>query len=919
MILSVLFGHLLLALFAFAGIFLLIKCIILNSTISFEVNKLLLFDVYSLIGYLIIMLMFASYAFYFDKLVLLYHTKISFKYFVLALIFTFVAGTFLIWSLGISFHLESLVFTVLFGITLSLVRYRDQSSYKYSFLVFTIALLALYTVYIVTEFSTQKNDNQKNVLITNLASEHDPIAEYILRDINLKLASDTALSNMVRNQNINIRNVYDYLKNNYFNTYFKKYILQNVTICNEQDSLDLLSESTEHLQAHCFSFFDDMLQNKGTKIERTNFYNIDHHNGKINYMGYVEYNPPLIKEKTRLFIELQSKLISEELGYPELLLDNRFNLRGKLREYSYARYLNHQLIAQYGPYAYNLSSSVFDESRDTYGINYSDNQDHLLFRPSSDTLIVLSSPSVTVLDLLISFSYNFLVYFLILTLTMALVNLPMIRITFRMNFKNNIQFAMMSVLLLSLIFIGGGTLYFNIRQYYSKHQEIISEKLQSIQQELSEKIGQEKKLSADWRSEQSGSLNDDLIRLSNIFYIDINLYDTKGTLIATSRPEIFEKGLVSLKINPQAYWSLTTEMRPEFIHNERIGNMHYLSAYTPFKNNENKLIAFLNLPYFTHQEELTREISTMVVAAVNFYVLLLLLTFLLTVILANRITQPLRMIQSRFSKIKLGQRYERIDYSNDDEIGSLVKEYNRMVAELERSVEKLARSERESAWREMAKQIAHEINNPLTPMKLSVQHLHRAWTDKSEHFEDYFNRISKTLIDEIDNLSAIATEFSNFAKMPTAINQHINLIDRIEKAVVLFTNDDVDFRIHKNGLQNIPIYADKEQISRVFINLFKNAIQSVEKGIRPIIELQIMTDKHFATVRVTDNGKGIPEDLKEKLFRPNFTTKTSGMGLGLAIVKNILESNGGTITFETETGKGTTFILSFPLYLKGID
>lgn len=392
------------------------------------------------------------------------------------------------------------------------------------------------------------------------------------------------------------------------------------------------------------------------------------------------------------------------------------------------------------------------------------------------------------------------------------------------------------------------------------------------------------------------------------------MYNIDGNLMATSRPEVFGKGLIGNKINMKAYRALVTEMKSEIIHNEKIGHLNYISAYVPFKNSENKLLAFLNLPYFTRQEELTREVSAMIVTVANVYVLFLLLTFLIAVFISRKITLPLRIIQLKFSEIKLGQKYEKIEHVSNDEIGGLVNEYNRMVSELEKSVEMLAKSERESAWREMAKQIAHEINNPLTPMKLSVQHLQRAWIDKNERFEEYLDRISKTLIDEIDNLSAIATEFSNFAKMPNAINQQIDLIAKIQNVVNLFINNEVDFNINFFENSEVSIYADKEQISRVFINLFKNAIQSVDKNKIPSITINLQTDGTFVNIEIKDNGKGIPKEMQEKLFRPNFTTKSSGMGLGLAIVKNIIESCGGLISYETELNIGTTFKIKLPVY-----
>jgi len=529
-------------------------------------------------------------------------------------------------------------------------------------------------------------------------------------------------------------------------------------------------------------------------------------------------------------------------------------------------------------------------------------------------LIVLSSPAVTMLDLAIFFSYTFMVYFLIITVVVIMIRLPLAKDILVPNFKNKIQFSMMSLLFISLILIGSGTLFFNKRQYFKKHNEIISEKLQSITNQLSQEFDQEKKIDLQWRKYPYNNLNDLLINTSNTFYIDVNLYDPEGNLIATSRPEIFEKGLIGSKMNAKAYAALVNEMKADVIHNEKIGNLDYISAYIPLKNKDNNLLAFINLPYFTRQEELTREVSTMVVAAVNIYVLLLLITFLIAVFISRKITTPLRFIQMKFSEIKLGQQYEKINYNTNDEIGGLVNEYNRMVSELEKSIEMLAKSERESAWREMAKQIAHEINNPLTPMKLSVQHLQRAWVDKNEKFGTYLDRISKTLIDEIDNLSAIATEFSNFAKMPKATNEPLDLVTKLNNVINLFSNDNVVFQVNMNSIESAPIFADKEQISRVFINLFKNAIQSVEKNTTPQIDIHLITNETWNEVRIKDNGKGIPIEMRDTLFRPNFTTKTSGMGLGLAIVKNIIESAGGTITYETEENKGTCFIVKLPVY-----
>jgi len=272
------------------------------------------------------------------------------------------------------------------------------------------------------------------------------------------------------------------------------------------------------------------------------------------------------------------------------------------------------------------------------------------------------------------------------------------------------------------------------------------------------------------------------------------------------------------------------------------------------------------------------------------------------------------MLQEKFRNIRLGEKNDPIRYERRDEVGGLVKEYNRAIEELARSATRLARSERESAWREMAKQIAHEINNPLTPMKLSVQHLKRAYDNQSERFDEYMEKISHSLVEQIDTLSAIATEFSNFAKMPVAHLERIDLIDQINNVVPLFAIDENKQAFHTDfhGLEHAFVNADKEQMSRVFINLFKNAIQAIPKNRQAEIHIDVLKINRKIWIRIKDNGMGIPEEMQAKIFHPNFTTKSSGMGVGLSIVRSIIESAGGNINFKTLKGESTTFIISLP-------
>ena len=436
----------------------------------------------------------------------------------------------------------------------------------------------------------------------------------------------------------------------------------------------------------------------------------------------------------------------------------------------------------------------------------------------------------------------------------------------------------------------------------------ISEKIRSVNIELSNKIGGEEKLDTAINAYVTAML----VKFSNVFYTDINLYDTSGILFASSRSEVFSKGLKGNRMNPEAYRGLIMNEKAEWVQNEHVGDLEYLSAYIPFKNDDNEIIAYLNLPYFTKQGELQQEISTFLVSTINIYVAIFALTLLISVLLINQLSRPLLMIRKQISHLKLGGKLELIEWNSNDEIGSLVKEYNRMIVELSASAEQLAQSERESAWREMAKQVAHEIKNPLTPMKLSIQHLQLAYERGSYDLEDRIKRTTKTLVEQIETLSNIATEFSHFAKMPEKKHEPIDLIGIINTTVDLFEAE-VSSNIQVNtNLKEVVVSADRDQLIRLFNNLIKNSLQatSAERQIKISIDVS-ETDNHFR-VAVSDNGIGISEDQKDRIFEPSFTTKSSGTGIGLAMSKKIMENLKGTIELSSEENVGTTFILSFP-------
>jgi signal transduction histidine kinase len=527
--------------------------------------------------------------------------------------------------------------------------------------------------------------------------------------------------------------------------------------------------------------------------------------------------------------------------------------------------------------------------------------------------IIVGSPSVTLVDSLISFTYIFAFNFLLLAFFYLLFTVRLLKPSIQWSFKNRIQYTMVGVLFMTFILICAGTIYFILQQYRDKHNDNLRNTMRSVYIELIHKLEYEVDL-LNWSSEDYYNLDELLRKFSNVFYTDINLYDREGELLATSRSEIFDRQLLSTRMNRLVYENMTTGSVSEFIHDEHIGGMKYISAYVPLLNSENRFQAYLNLPYFTQSGALTQDVTNLVMAVINIYLILLLVILLVSVILADRITQPLQMIQNRIARLSLSRKNEMIQYDRSDEIRGLVEEYNYMVRELEKSAQLLAQSERESAWREMAKQIAHEIKNPLTPMKLNVQHLQRT-IDAGKSDPEMVERISATLIEQINSLSAIANEFSDFAKMPRARNERINLVTNLKNLLQLYENSSrAEVTLELGDYKKVFIFADREQLSRVFINLVRNGLQSIPETRKGKIRIQLeVMDDSMARVMISDNGKGIPAGIKDRLFQPNFTTKSGGMGMGLAISHNIVRSLGGRIWFETELEKGTTFFVELPL------
>lgn len=887
------------------------RSIILDSSISVVMHNISQITAATVFAYTV----FGIHFFAFFLLALWVHINLSsVKKYRLIINFSTILLAFFFFKFVVNFNLDfyTIVFAIVLFSLIGFMKERLNDSSIFSSIVMLLLVFSVYILFFTIHYSRVKETIINKSFAESIASEHDPIAEYLFEEITDAMQKDQDLPGYLDVEGFDQNEVYNYLSAKYFKGYLKKYNLR-ITVCGERDSI--LFELPEYQWYPCYEYFDDYIADFGIKVPGVPFYYIENIQGLISYFGWIKYMDRR-QEEVSIFVELDSKssLTTQPLGYPELLLDKRIKKKSYFDGYSYAKYNKGNLISHNGDYSYSLESDVFILKSENEFYNLKLNGfNHLIFKKDAENIVVVSEKSERLLDLIIIFSYVFVFYYLIALVTIFSLVSRYRHLSLRDSLRNRIQFSVILILIVSLILIAGSTTWFNIRKYNQTQFRILKEKIQSVYVELEHKLSFEDRLTADWSADKYDNLEQLLIKFSDVFYSDINLYSPEGNLIATSRPEVFQLGIQNQKMEPRAYYKLHSEKLAQYVHKEVITNLSYLSAYVPFVNHEGKLLAYLNLPYFTKQQELQEDITTLTVAIINIYVLLILLTIVIAVFISNQITKPLEMLQARFRDLTLGGQYEQIKYQRYDEIGRLVNEYNRMVQELEKNIKLLAKSERETAWREMAKQVAHEIKNPLTPMRLSVQQLQRAWDDKKENFEDYLFRVTQTLVEQIDNLSTIAGEFSNFAQMPVPEIDEVDISAILYKAVDLFKgNEKVSINLEVKN-ENVKVDADAEQLNRVFINIIKNGIQAIPDDKNGKIDIQLETNNNIVFVKIKDNGKGIPEEIRNKLFMPSFTTKSSGMGLGLAIVQNALEQVGGEIGFSTELGKGTEFEIKIPV------
>ena len=403
---------------------------------------------------------------------------------------------------------------------------------------------------------------------------------------------------------------------------------------------------------------------------------------------------------------------------------------------------------------------------------------------------------------------------------------------------------------------------------------------------------------------------DKIHELSDIHKIEINIYSLSGILLKSSKAT-FSVDTISPPVPKYIIKLVQSSIEKRYVDIKSVDGIKNRSSFSQIKDDKFKPLGILNLPYIEDDSFYENEIQEFLIRLSQVYFFMLIIAFALAYFLSSYITQTLKTISDKINETSLNQKNEKILIeANSKEINSLIKAYNAMVDKLEESATMLAQSEREQAWREMAKQVAHEIKNPLTPMRLTVQSFERKFNPEDPDLKQKLNDYTKTLIQQIDTMTSVASAFSNFASMPAQQNETLNVVEVVEFSLDIFNEEYVQF---KSDEKEIITIMDRTQLIRIITNLVKNAIQAIpENQLEKSILVEVKQVENNVNITVKDNGIGIEQENIERIFEPKFTTKNSGMGLGLGIIKNIIENYKGTITFETEFGTGTTFTVSLP-------
>lgn len=896
-----------------------IKSLVQDSKISTDVTNFFSLDFYSVISFVILCFLVLSF-FEFSQIILRPITERQFPLFEQAITVA-VSGFLCLLVFYSSKEIPSGLGVLLWLILYLVILYLRKSDlhlpllrspffiFWVMFFTFSIAAVVMYENRI-TEFEQRKRIAQK------LALQVDPSGENLLNIAATNFDDEFLKQNFYRFQSeYTNKFIKDSLINQNFSGYLNKYDTRIYTF-------DSLYHPLYNEDSTDYAAIKTIVLNQARPTVIPGLYSYDNTGEGFSYLYQKE-----VKDRKNtlgyIFVIAKSKRYKSEALYPELF-NQAQDLSSDLNtNYAYAIYNKGALINYFNTYSFpsRLNRKEVPEFEYTYKVvgDYSE----LWYNSGDDKQVLLVKRNTWLVESLTLFAYLFCSFLFIVflfhtggQLLKARFKWIEIKKLFRFNIRTQIQSTIIFLSVFSFVVIGIATISFFIIRFNRSNEERLSKTIQVMGNEINSKLNSQFSFD-DVLTVQSNvltkTLERDIAEVSDLHNVDVNFYDVNGNLLVSTQPYIYNKHLLSTQMEPRAYQQLHFDNNIRYIQSEKVGDFEYLSIYVPLSDESGENYAYLNIPYLNSQNELNQEISGFLATLINLNAFIFLVAGAIAFFLTSRITASFSLIGEKMRQMNIGKDNQEIIWTRNDEIGLLVAEYNKMVKKLEDSAQALARSEREGAWREMARQVAHEIKNPLTPMKLSIQYLQKAILNGAPDVKQLTSNMAVTLIEQIDQLSKIAGEFSQFANIGNAQIEKLNLQEVIDSVVRLYQTHP-GLQIHwEPQSRSIPVLADRVQMNRLLTNLLQNASEarSGDEAVEVVVSLEMKNEAVYLSIK--DNAGGIPTSMQSKIFTPNFTTKSSGTGLGLAMCKGIVENANGRIWFETEEGVGTTFFIQLPV------
>ena len=754
---------------------------------------------------------------------------------------------------------------------------------KILIILIAIALIA------VTVFVHQRNESNENAEMERfaqiIADETDLDFEKATIGILIQIKNDELLNSWISNGNVpSDDSILSYFDKKYFkNNDVYKFYNRTLTVCDSNTIIEYFD-----IGIHCEVSYRDMLSESKQISEY--LYHYDDATSDIYYVAKIE-----LDRFKNLYIEFYKEKIFNKLSVDTDATKSNYLIIPNLKNYSIAIYNDDILFYKLGNYLYPNNINNFISKDD--GIHKGKNYKHLILNDfDNNKTVVVTIESVRWMKYATPFSLIFIVLLLSYFIYTYFENDR--KSIFKHSFHGKMQL-MILVILAIAFFVIGLVSYLFLRNNIMKKTQISQYKQANIIRNNYEQ-----------NLYIRGLQDPDFIwNMADSYVCDINIYNQNGHLICSS----FEKRMLGEAINKDAFQNIVDENAGYFVQTEYYKGEKNTSYYFPILDDNNDIAAVLNVLYFDFNSEYDDQLSNFVINYINIIIVLFGISSIIVIFITRKTLKPLKIIEEQLGKISLDGTNEPIDFKGHDEIAALVEQYNKMCRQLEMAANKLARNERENAWREMARQVAHEIKNPLTPMRLNIEYLQMLWDRKDPKFEENLKETLKSLLEQIDTLSKIATAFSDYAKMPENMPTTFDLGELLKNTIKIYdVEKNITISLIYNDKEEWAIFADKNNLGRVFGNIIKNGIQAIgnEAGHIEVI-LNRLGEKY--RIQISDSGCGIKEEDKKKVFFPNFTTKSSGMGVGLSVSHDIIQGMGGSITFSSKEGIGTVFTIDIPI------